>query len=239
MSEKKIIHIGASSAIGTEVVNYFVSKNSDLISINITRNENLKKDKNFFYIDSYFNTEQLFEHTVANRGDIVLLSFAHLGLTGYDRDLSKSLEIANQQTVFEVNLNQMLHTLKHSVNYLKDLGGTIIYLSSAAAYPVRISNYPYGISKKIIDQTIKNLMNNEENNNINFLSVKIGYVDTPLNHGRPKTPFSTTKEEVARKIFIAYEEEISSIFVPKSLSLVTKILEVLKPLTHYLDKKYT
>ena len=85
----------------------------------------------------------------------------------------------------------------------------------------------------------KNLMNNEENNNINFLSVKIGYVDTPLNHGRPKTPFSTTKEEVARKIFIAYEEEISSIFVPKSLSLVTKILEVLKPLTHYLDKKYT
>ena len=118
-------------------------------------------------------------------------------------------------------------------------GGTIIYLSSAAAYPPRASNLPYALSKKFIDEILKAQKNYFQLKNVNTLSVKIGFVDTPLNKGKKPTPFSSTPEEVAKLVLKAFDSKKSSAYIPKGIFLVTVILRILKPITKYLDRKYS
>ena len=92
----------------------------------------------------------------------------------------------------------MSAALNSSINYLKKSGGKIIYLSSAAAYPVRSSNIPYGLSKKYIDNLISKQRKYINKFNINVLSVRIGFVDTPLNQGRNKTLFPQLPNKLLR-----------------------------------------
>lgn len=232
----KIFLIGASSVIANTFVNDFIKTNESFKLVKITRNPKFKNDNNFHFVNNYEQINEVFSLYTPSKNDLIILAFAYLGKTGYDENLPISLEIENQNKVFEVNLKQMKTALNFSTNFLKNLGGTVIYFSSAAAYPVRNSNIPYGLSKRFIDEFIKKQRPYFKKTNIKVLSVRTGFVDTPLNKGRDKTPFSSTPEKVSKAIMAALRKNKKIVYVPGILSVITKIMTMLPRISNYLDK---
>lgn len=236
---KKIYLVGASSIIGNSIINNFQEKKIPTEVIYVTRNPDHANDSNYTYIDSYNNLGTILKRNKPQKDDTIILAFAYLGKTGFDNSFPASLESINQEKVFDINFVQMRNALEASINYLKKSGGTIIYLSSAAAYPVRDSNIPYGLSKKYIDNLISLHRKYLSQFNVKILSVRIGFVDTPINNGRRKTPFSSTPEKVASNIFASLKKDRNIVYVPKSLFLVTKLLIIFPKITNFIDKKYS
>ena len=235
---KKIFLVGASSVIGNSITKMLLNNDKATKVINISRNPEFREYSNFDYIENYYNLDSLFNLYQPDENDIIILAFAYLGKTGFQNNFPVSLESNNQKKVFDVNFSQMSSALNFSINYLKKSGGKIIYLSSAAAYPVRSSNIPYGLSKKYIDNLISEQRKYINKFNIDVLSVRIGFVDTPINKGRSKTPFSSTPEQVALAVKSALKKNKKIIYVPKVLFLITKLLMMFPKLTNYLDQKY-
>jgi short-subunit dehydrogenase len=221
---KKIFLVGASSVIGNSIINNLQKEDKEVKIINISRNSEFKNNSNFVYVENYNNLGSKFNTYEPDKDDIIILAFAYLGKTGFDNNFPVSIEEQNQKKVFEINFSQMSAALNVAVNYLKKNGGKIIYLSSAAAYPVRSSN------------TKKREYTNKFN--IDILSVRIGFVDTPLNQGRKKTPFSSTPEQVAKAVIDGLGKNKTTVYVPKALFLVTKLLTMFPKFTNYLDQKY-
>lgn len=235
----RLIIVGGSSVIANSIVNKFLEGNELIEVIKITRNKDFINDKKYIYIDNYSNLEAVFSNFQPSRGDTIILAFAYLGLTGYKNSYPASLDEDNQNRVFDINFMQMKEALNCSIKFLKASGGDIIYLSSAAAYPVRNSNIPYGLSKKYIDQYIRQQNYYLKKSNINILSVRLGFVNTPLNIGRKSTPFSATPEKVAKITLRALNRNKTIVYIPTALYFVTKILLLFPKLTNYLDKKYS
>ena len=73
---------------------------------------------------------------------------------------------------------------------------------------------------------------------INTLSVKICFVDTPLNHGKTKTPFSTNPNSPSDKVLISLEKKKDSVFVPGVLYIITRFLITFPKISNFLDKKF-
>lgn len=186
---KKIFLVGASSVIGNSIINNLQKEDKEVKIINISRNSEFKNNSNFVYVENYNNLGSKFNTYEPDKDDIIILAFAYLGKTGFDNNFPVSIEEQKPKKVFEINFSQMSAALNVAVNYLKKNGGKIIYLSSAAAYPVRSSNIPYGLSKNYIDKLISKKREYINKFNIDILSVRIGFVDTPLNQGRKKLPF--------------------------------------------------
>lgn len=235
---KKVFSVGASSVIANSIINNLQENDNEVKIINLTRNPELKDNSNYIYVDDYNNLESYFKLYEPDRDDIIILAFAYLGKTGFENNFPASLEEHNQKNVFDINFSKMRAALNVSINYLKNSGGKIIYLSSAAAYPVRTSNIPYGLSKKYIDELISKQRKYLKKFDINVISVRIGFVDTPLNQGRKKTPFSSTPQQVAKAVINASHKNKSIVYVPKTLYLITKLLTMFPKFTYYLDQKY-
>lgn len=235
---KKIFLVGASSVIANSISKMLLNNDKATKIINISRNPEFKNYSNFDYVKNYYNLDSQLNLYQPDENDIIILAFAYLGKTGFENNLPVSLESVNQKKVFDINFLQMSSALNFSINYLKKSGGKIIYLSSAAAYPVRSSNIPYGLSKKYIDNLISEQRKYIKKFNIDVLSVRIGFVDTPLNKERNKTPFSSTPEQVAEAVLNALDKNKKIIYVPKTLYLITKLLTIFPKFTNFLDQKY-
>lgn len=234
----KIFLVGASSVIANSISKMLLNNDKATKIINISRNPEFKDYSNFDYVKNYYNLDSQLNLYQPDENDIIILAFAYLGKTGFENNLPVSLESVNQKKVFDINFLQMSSALNFSINYLKKSGGKIIYLSSAAAYPVRSSNIPYGLSKKYIDNLISEQRKYIKKFNIDVLSVRIGFVDTPLNKERNKTPFSSTPEQVAEAVLNALDKNKKIIYVPKTLYLITKLLTIFPKFTNFLDQKY-
>lgn len=235
---KKIFLVGASSVIANSIVNKLQDDGKKTKIIKISRNPEFINNSDYIYVENYNNLDSLFNVYKPIKDDIIILAFAYLGNTGFDNNFPVSLEGHNQKKVFDINFSQMSAALNVSINYLKNSGGKIIYLSSAAAYPVRSSNIPYGLSKKYIEKLISKQRKYTNKFNIDILSVRIGFVDTPLNQGRNKTPFSSTPEKVAKAVVNAFSKNKTITYEPKALFFITKLLTIFPKFTNYLDKKY-
>ena len=235
---KKVFLVGASSVIANSIINNLQDDDKATKIINISRNPEFRNNRNYEYVENYNKLGSQFNIYEPDKDDIIILAFAYLGKIGFENNFPVSLDSENQKKVFDINFSQMSEALNASIKYLKNSGGKIIYLSSAAAYPVRLSNIPYGLSKKYIDKLISKQRDYIKKFNINILSVRIGFVDTPINIGRSKTPFSSTPEQVALAVKSALKKNKKIIYVPKVLFLITKLLMMFPKLTNYLDQKY-
>lgn len=236
---KKIFLIGGTSVIGNALLNEFKNKDNSYQIIKITRNSKYINNKNYIYIENYTLIDKVFKNYKSSGEDIIILAFAYLGKTGYKENMSISLDENNQKMVFNINLFSMISALNSSIKFLSHLGGNIIYLSSAAAYPIRKSNIPYSLSKKFIDELLYQSSSSFEKFKIKTLSVRIGFVDTPLNKGRSKTPFSSTPLKVSRSIYKSFNKGNKVLYHPKSIYFVGKALSFFPKLNEYLDKKFS
>lgn len=69
-----------------------------------------------------------------------------------------------------------------------------IFISSMAAVKLRNKNYIYGLSKKILEESVK------KSGNLNYLIVRFGQIKTKMSQNHNEPPFTLTKDKASLKL---------------------------------------
>ncbi len=115
----------------------------------------------------------------------------------------------------EVNALSAISLLTELANRFEaQKGGTLAVISSVAGDRGRQSNYVYGTAKAAVSTFLQGLRNRLAPFGVHVLTVKPGFVDTPMTRDFPKGALWATPERVARKIYRAIERKSNVIYVP-------------------------
>jgi short-subunit dehydrogenase len=103
--------------------------------------------------------------------------------------------------------------------------GTIAVLGSVAGDRGRQSNYVYGAAKGALAIYLQGLRHRLHGSGVNVLTIKPGFVDTPMTAAFPKGPLWASPEQVARRIVAALDRGTSGeIYVPGFWRLIMAII---------------
>lgn len=91
---------------------------------------------------------------------------------------------------------------------------TLAVISSVAGDRGRASNYLYGSAKAAVSAFLSGLRQRLHGTGINVLTIKPGFVDTPMTSAFPKGPLWARPEQVARGIVRAVDRRRSVAYLP-------------------------
>uniref|UniRef100_UPI0040488F44 SDR family oxidoreductase n=1 Tax=Limnohabitans sp. TaxID=1907725 RepID=UPI0040488F44 len=154
-----------------------------------------------------------------------LLKAAEAAMGGIDTVLiahgtlsnQKACEQSVEETLIEIKTNALstisLLTLIANRFEAKQ-AGTIAVISSVAGDKGRASNYLYGSAKAMITAFTSGLRQRLHKSNVAVVTIKPGFVDTPMTAGFKKGLLWTKPEAVAATIVKAIDGKKSEVYVP-------------------------
>ena len=156
--------------------------------------------------------EVLLQNTIKALGemDVVLIAYGTLS----DQ---KACEHDAALVLHEMNTNALsvMGLLTHLANYFEARGhGTIAVISSVAGDRGRASNYVYGAAKGALTLFLEGLRNRLHKRGVQVLTIKPGFVDTPMTRDFKKGPLWASPEKVAADIVRAIERKRDVIYTP-------------------------
>jgi len=139
------------------------------------------------------------------------------------RDCEKSFEAARQE--FEINALAVMSLLTHLANRFERQGfGTIAVISSVAGDRGRQTNYVYGASKGAVSIFMQGLRNRLHSRGVHVLTVKPGFVDTPMTSTFSKGVLWARPEHVAKGIYNAIEKKRDVVYLPWFWSPIMRVI---------------
>lgn len=143
--------------------------------------------------------------------DLAVVVFGYLG------DQRRAEEQADEALrIINTNFTGAALVLTHLANYLVQRGqpGGIIGIGSVAGDRGRGSNYVYGSAKGGLALFLQGLRNRLAGQGIHVLTVKPGFVDTPMTEGLDGLFLVASPERVARDILAAYHRRRDVLYTP-------------------------
>jgi len=143
--------------------------------------------------------------------DLAVLVFGYLGdQRQAERDNAQSLAI------LQTNFTGAVLVLGPLANYLEGRGrpGGIIAISSVAGERGRQSNYLYGAAKGGLSLFLQGLRNRLAATPVHVMTVKPGFVDTPMTEGMEGLFLVASPDRVARDIVRAYQKKRDVVYTP-------------------------
>lgn len=232
---QKILIIGATSAIAEACAKRFATQghNLYLLARNSSRLESLAQDLRVRGAASVhyasFEANALDTH-------LALLTQVKTDLQGLDRVLIAHGTLSDQQACeqsVEITL-QELQTNAISVIALLTLlanhfeqqrHGSIAVISSVAGDRGRQSNYIYGTAKGALSIFLQGLRNRLYKSGVQVLTIKPGFVDTPMTASFPKGPLWATPEKVANDIDRAIQNKKDILYTPGFWRLIMMVIK--------------
>lgn len=116
---------------------------------------------------------------------------------------------------FETNAMGVLSLLTHAANRFEHQGfGTLCVLSSVAGDRGRQSNYVYGAAKGAVSVFLQGLRNRLSSKGVHVLTVKPGFVDTPMTAAFAKNRLWASPDRVAHGIYSAVAKKKDTVYLP-------------------------
>ncbi len=116
---------------------------------------------------------------------------------------------------FEVNAMSTLALLTDLANRLEKTGaGTLAAISSIAGDRGRQSNYVYGSAKAAVSVFLSGLRQRLAKVGVNVITIKPGFVDTPMTTGFAKNRLWATPDEIAKGIVKAIDRRKVTVYLP-------------------------
>jgi decaprenylphospho-beta-D-erythro-pentofuranosid-2-ulose 2-reductase len=155
---------------------------------------------------------QMLSVATSQLGAIDLALLAH-GILGDQASAERDYFITEQ--VLGTNLLGPVSLLTWLANYCESQGqGTLAVISSVAGDRGRKSNYVYGASKAGLNAFLSGLRNRCDRSGVQVLTIKPGFVATPMTAHIPKNGLFATPEQVARGILNAVRKRKDIVYVP-------------------------
>lgn len=119
------------------------------------------------------------------------------------------------EKAFQTNLLSPVSLITWLANYFAERKkGTIAVISSVAGDRGRKSNYVYGATKSGISAFLSGVRNRVDRLGVNVLTIKPGFVATPMTSHLPAGPLFASPERVASEIAKAIDRRKDVIYVP-------------------------
>ena len=140
----------------------------------------------------------------------VVLAFGYLG--DQRRAETDAVEV---RRILDTNLTGCITALNAVAAHLAETGGGFVCaLSSVAGDRGRRSNYVYGAAKGGLAIFLQGLRNRLYRSGVVVITLKPGFVDTPMTAGVPKNPLFATAPRVGLAGFRAIERGRDVVYIP-------------------------
>ncbi len=126
---------------------------------------------------------------------------------------------------FTTNATSVVALLARLGEVLERQGrGTLAVISSVAGDRGRPSNYVYGAAKGAVSLFAQGLRARLSKKGVRVVTVKPGFVDTPMTAHLPKNKLFASPEKVARGILRAADRRKNEVYVPAKWALIMFII---------------
>jgi decaprenylphospho-beta-D-erythro-pentofuranosid-2-ulose 2-reductase len=114
-----------------------------------------------------------------------------------------------------INALSLVSVCTHVANYFEARkSGSLVVISSVAGDRGRQSNYVYGASKAMVSAFMAGLRNRLSASNVHVMTVKPGFVDSPMTAHLPKGPLWATTDDVASAILRGIDARTDVLYTP-------------------------
>jgi len=235
--KKKILIIGAASAIAEHCLKIW-AKRGDQFYLIARNKEHLKKiaaeTKMLGAAETYSQCMDLndikchveiLDAAEAAMGDIDTVLIAHGTLSN-----QKVCEQSVEETLAEINTNALstISLLTHIANRFEaKQGGTIAVISSVAGDRGRASNYVYGSAKAMVTAFTSGLRQRLHKSNVAVVTIKPGFVDTPMTASFKKGLLWAKPATVAATIVRAIDKRKNEVYTPVFWWAVMALIKII------------
>ena len=241
---KKVLIIGATSAIAEHCARIWAAK-GDVMHL-VARNEqhvqtiasDLKvrgaSEVTTYYLDlnNVGRHEELLNVADDALGSVDIVLIAHGTLSNQIK-----CEGSVEETLAEIQTNALstISILTLIANRFEARkSGAICVISSVAGDRGRSTNYVYGSAKAMVTTFTSGMRQRLYKSNVSVVTIKPGFVDTPMTSEFTKGLLWAEPSAVAEKIVKAIDEKKSEIYVP---SFWWMIMVILKKLPNFIFKR--
>jgi decaprenylphospho-beta-D-erythro-pentofuranosid-2-ulose 2-reductase len=221
---KKVIVLGATSAIARSTVLLLSARGTSLYLVgrDAGRLEAVAQEARSrgashveteaMDLDDLARHEALVERAAAALGGLDGALLAH-GILGNQEAAQRSY--AEAEKVLRTNFLSAVSLLTPLANRFEaQKAGTLVVISSVAGDRGRQSNYVYGASKGALNVFLQGLRNRLARSGVAVVTVKPGFVDTPMTAGMKKNALFATPDTVARGIVRAADARKDEVYLP-------------------------
>jgi decaprenylphospho-beta-D-erythro-pentofuranosid-2-ulose 2-reductase len=135
------------------------------------------------------------------------------GVLGDQQAAEADFDVA--AAILHTNFISVVSLLTWLGNYCQaQRGGTLAVISSVAGDRGRKSNYVYGASKGALNVFLDGLRNRIDRDGVQVLTIKPGFVATPMTAHVPKNVLFASPDQVAQGILKAIERRRDVVYVP-------------------------
>lgn len=221
---KNILILGATSAIAEKLAQSF-AVNGDKLYL-VARNEvRLKTIADDLQVKGCKEVYIQAQDLVDTKQHASLIKLADKKLGGLDIVLvaygtlsdQKKCETSFEKTLEELNTNciSVISILTHTANLLESKrSGTIVVISSVAGDRGRQSNYIYGTAKGALSIFMQGLRNRLSRHGVHVLTIKPGFVDTPMTKEFTKGLLWVSPDVIAKGIMRAITKRKDVVYLP-------------------------
>lgn len=220
----KILVLGATSAIAHETIRHFAADGADLFLVgrNQQKLESIQNDLQVrgakrvqvhaFDLNLIPEHPALIEKAIQSLGGLDAVLMAH-GTLGNQQESQASVEVTLQELT--TNFLSAVSLLTLIANHMEaQRRGAIAVISSVAGDRGRGSNYVYGTAMAGKTAFLQGLRNRMAKCGVSVLTVKPGFVDTPMTADIPKNALFADPADVGKTIYNAMKAGKDEIYVP-------------------------
>lgn len=221
---QKVVIVGATSAIAESVARLYAARGAQLFLVarNVTRLEDIAADlrirgaREVFHASLDVNDLQdhasLIEQVWASLGHVDVLLVAH-GTLPDQTQCEASVGLSLKE--FATNGTSTIALLTAvAPRFEAQRKGVIAIISSVAGDRGRQSNYLYGSAKAAVTTFASGLRQRMTKVRVNVLTIKPGFVDTPMTRDFKKGALWAKPDSIARGIVRAADRGRSVVYLP-------------------------
>ncbi|KAF1053050.1 MAG: putative oxidoreductase [Stenotrophomonas maltophilia] len=229
-----VLIIGAASAIAQASARRFAQRGANLCLLgrDLARLDEIAQDLRVrgasnvhtlrFDASDLSSHAALLEQAIQTLGGLDTVLIAH-GTLGDQKACEACAELTLQELT--TNALSVINLLTPLANHFDRQGhGSIAVIGSVAGDRGRQSNYVYGTAKGALDIFLQGLRNRLAKRNVQVLTIKPGFVDTPMTASFPKGPLWATPEKVASDIDKALAGRTNVLYTPRFWWLIMAII---------------
>ncbi|PIE40855.1 MAG: short-chain dehydrogenase [Gammaproteobacteria bacterium] len=175
----------------------------------------------------------MFSDAEARLGKVDGIFIAH-GTLPDQKACEADFDLAKKE--FDVNGLSVMSLVSVAANFFESKQeGTIAVITSVAGDRGRQSNYLYGSAKAAVSTFLAGVRNRLAGSGVHVLTIKPGFVDTPMTAGMDKSgPLWAQPEDVAQSIVKAIDKRRNTVYVPWFWEI---IMLVIKSIPEFIFKK--